>query len=210
MTKLQNLEARNGLEAWRQFVLEFEPRTAGRRRLHFTSLLRPAKTNNMEKLGETIEQWERGVCDYERVCKKALDEEIKIDVLAYLARDKVSEHLFFLFADKLQSYADARSVVFEFLDAHRAQHAASAAVPMHVGSLTQKGGKGKDGKGRKHGGQEGCKHGSPEGNKGKEKFAGECWVCGKAGHRSSECWYNPRTARQIMFIMFIIQGPRNP
>eukprot|EP00971_Amphidinium_carterae_P038278 752321-Amphidinium_carterae.1 len=112
-----------------ELVLEFEPRTAGRRRLHVTNLLRPAKTNNMEKLGETIEQWEREVRYYEKVCKTALDEEIKIGVLAYLASDKVSEHPF-LFADKLQSYADARKVVFEFLDAHRAQHAAFAAAPM--------------------------------------------------------------------------------
>eukprot|EP00971_Amphidinium_carterae_P182163 3615149-Amphidinium_carterae.1 len=104
MTKLQNVEAHNGLEAWRQ--LEFEPRTTGRRRLHVTGHLCPAKTNNMEKLGETIEQREREVRDYERVYKKALDEEIKIGVLTYLAPDKVSEHLS-LFADKLQSYADA-------------------------------------------------------------------------------------------------------
>eukprot|EP00971_Amphidinium_carterae_P349190 6490890-Amphidinium_carterae.1 len=44
----------------------------------------------MEKLGETIEQWEREVRDYARVCKKALDEEIKIGVLAYLAPDKAA------------------------------------------------------------------------------------------------------------------------
>eukprot|EP00971_Amphidinium_carterae_P073783 1458932-Amphidinium_carterae.1 len=66
MTKLQNMEVHNGLEAWRQLPLEFEPRTAGRRRLHLTNLLRPAKTNEMEKLGDTIEQWEREVRDYER------------------------------------------------------------------------------------------------------------------------------------------------
>eukprot|EP00971_Amphidinium_carterae_P035511 699254-Amphidinium_carterae.1 len=75
--------------------------------------------------------------------KKNLDEEIRIGVLAYLAPEKVSEHLF-LFADKLQTYADARKVVFEFLDAQRAQ-TASAVVPMDVDGLT-KGGKGKDGK----------------------------------------------------------------
>eukprot|EP00971_Amphidinium_carterae_P304336 6047932-Amphidinium_carterae.1 len=42
----------------------------------------------MEKLGETIEQWEREVRDYGKMYKKALDEEIKIGVLAYLARRK--------------------------------------------------------------------------------------------------------------------------
>eukprot|EP00971_Amphidinium_carterae_P300384 5968099-Amphidinium_carterae.1 len=188
MTKLQNVEAHNGLEAWRQLVLEFEPRTPGRKRLHLTSLLRPAKTNNMEKLGETIEQWEREVRDYERVRKEALDEEIKIGGHRYLAPDKVSENLF-LFADKLQSYADARKVVFEFVDAHRAQHTASAAVPLDVDALTQEGGKGKDRKGCKHGGQEGRKY------KGKEKFAGECWICGKAGHKSSECWHKDKKGK---------------
>eukprot|EP00971_Amphidinium_carterae_P204269 4053404-Amphidinium_carterae.1 len=134
MTKLQNVEVRNGLEAsrWRQLVLEFEPRTTGRRRLHLTNLPRPAKTNNMEKLGETIEPWEREVRDYERVYKRGLDEEIKIGVLACLAPEKVSEHLF-LFAGKLQAFADARKVVFEFIDAHGAQHATSAAVPIDVG-----------------------------------------------------------------------------
>eukprot|EP00971_Amphidinium_carterae_P238220 4729308-Amphidinium_carterae.1 len=59
-------------------------------------------------------------------------------------------------------------VVFEFLDAHRAQ-AASAAVPMDVDASTR-GGKGKDGKGCK-----GRKHGGQETSKAKEKFAGECW-----------------------------------
>eukprot|EP00971_Amphidinium_carterae_P032174 633383-Amphidinium_carterae.1 len=109
---------------------------------------------------------------------------------------KVSEHLF-LFADKLQTYADARKVVFEFLDAHRAQ-TASAAVPMDVDALTQKGGKGKDGKGRKHGGQEGRKYGSPDANSNKankDKFAGECWICGKTGHRSSDCWYKEKKGK---------------
>eukprot|EP00971_Amphidinium_carterae_P190259 3776181-Amphidinium_carterae.1 len=117
----------------------------------------------MEKLGETIEQWEKEVRDYEKMYKKALDEEIKIGVLAYMAPEKVSERLF-LFADKLQTYADARKVVFEFLDARRAQHAASAAVPMDVDALTGKGGKVKDGKGKKKGGNE-------ANNKAKEKFA---------------------------------------
>ena len=23
------------------------------------------------------------------------------------------------------------------------------------------------------------------------KFVGECWLCGRAGHKQSECWYNP-------------------
>eukprot|EP00971_Amphidinium_carterae_P159999 3172131-Amphidinium_carterae.1 len=63
---------------------------------------------------------------------------------------------------------------------------------MDVDALTQKGGKGKDGKGRKYGGQEGRKYGSREGNRGKEKFAGECWICGKAGHKSSECGYKDK------------------
>eukprot|EP00971_Amphidinium_carterae_P258867 5137720-Amphidinium_carterae.1 len=95
----------------------------------------------MEKLGETMEQWEREVRDHERVHEKALDEEIKIGVLAWSVSTSSCS------PDKLRSYADARKVVFEFLDPHRAQHVASAAVPMDVDALTQKGGKGKDGKG---------------------------------------------------------------
>eukprot|EP00971_Amphidinium_carterae_P200162 3972340-Amphidinium_carterae.1 len=137
MTKLQNVEAHNGLEAWRQLALEFEPRIAGRRRLHLTNLPRPAKTNNMEKL----------VRDYKKVCKRALDEEIKIGVLAYLAPGKVSEHLF-LFVDKLLAYAEAHKAAIELINAHRTQYAAGAAFPMDLDALNQKGGKGKDGKGR--------------------------------------------------------------
>eukprot|EP00971_Amphidinium_carterae_P318397 6328501-Amphidinium_carterae.1 len=89
MTKLQNVEAYSGLEAWRQLVLEFEPHTAGRRRLHLTNLPRPTKSKNMEKL----------------------DEEIKIGVLAYLAPDMVIEHLF-LFADKLRTTGVRRGAQF--------------------------------------------------------------------------------------------------
>eukprot|EP00971_Amphidinium_carterae_P113024 2238726-Amphidinium_carterae.1 len=66
---------------------------------------------------------------------------------------------------------------------------------MDIDGLT-KGGKGKDGKGRKHGGQESRKHGNPDANKtAKDKFAGECWICGKAGHRSSECWYKDKKGK---------------
>eukprot|EP00971_Amphidinium_carterae_P016370 322868-Amphidinium_carterae.1 len=62
---------------------------------------------------------------------------------------------------------------------------------MDVDSLA-KGGKGKDGKGGK-----GRKYGSPEafGNTNKEKFAGECLVCGRTGHKSSECWYNEKKGK---------------
>eukprot|EP00971_Amphidinium_carterae_P080440 1591745-Amphidinium_carterae.1 len=37
MTKLQNVEADNGVETWRQLILEFDPRTAGRKKLHLTN-----------------------------------------------------------------------------------------------------------------------------------------------------------------------------
>eukprot|EP00971_Amphidinium_carterae_P099608 1970046-Amphidinium_carterae.1 len=30
----------------------------------------------------------------------------------------------------------------------------------------------------------------------KEKFAGECWVCGKTGHKSSECWYKDKKGKE--------------
>eukprot|EP00971_Amphidinium_carterae_P211559 4197776-Amphidinium_carterae.1 len=58
---------------------------------------------------------------------------------------------------------------------------------MDVDALKGKGGKGKDGKGGKS-----RKHGGPEGKANKEKFAGECWVCGKTGHKSSECWHKDK------------------
>eukprot|EP00971_Amphidinium_carterae_P146457 2902912-Amphidinium_carterae.1 len=60
---------------------------------------------------------------------------------------------------------------------------------MDVDALTAKVGLGKDGKGGK-----GHKHGSPEANgkANKDKFAGECWTCGKAGHTSIECWHKDK------------------
>eukprot|EP00971_Amphidinium_carterae_P350480 6491569-Amphidinium_carterae.4 len=124
--------------------------------------------------------------------KKALDEEIKIGVLAYLAPEKVSEHPF-PSADKLQTYADARKVVFEFLDAQGAacRRCGCAHGRRRPHCDTGKGGNGKGGKGRKHGSPD-----ANNGNKtGKEKFAGECWVCGKTGHISSECWYKDKKGK---------------
>eukprot|EP00971_Amphidinium_carterae_P273031 5419015-Amphidinium_carterae.1 len=61
---------------------------------------------------------------------------------------------------------------------------------MEVDALA-KGGKGKDGKGGK-----GRKYGGPDasGKANKEKFAGECWVCGKTGNKSSECWYKDKNS----------------
>eukprot|EP00971_Amphidinium_carterae_P109182 2161928-Amphidinium_carterae.1 len=66
---------------------------------------------------------------------------------------------------------------------------------MDVDALTGKDGNGKDGKGGK-----GRKHGSPDANGNKtvkEKFVGECWVCGKTGHRSSECCTKTRKERTV-------------
>eukprot|EP00971_Amphidinium_carterae_P196955 3909089-Amphidinium_carterae.1 len=42
------------------------------------------------------------------------------------------------------------------------------------------------------------KHGRPEasGKANKEKFAGECCVCGKTGHKSSECRHKDKKGKE--------------
>ena len=53
-----------------------------------------------------------------------------------------------------------------------------------INAVSKTKGEGKGGKGKK-GGKSDSK------SQIKIKFAGECWVCGRAGHKQSECWYNP-------------------
>ena len=53
-----------------------------------------------------------------------------------------------------------------------------------INAVPKEKGGGKGGKGKK-GGKSDCK------GQITIKFAGECWACGRPGHKQSECWYNP-------------------
>ena len=53
-----------------------------------------------------------------------------------------------------------------------------------INAVSKTKGGGKGGKGKK---------GGKSDSKGQItiKFAGECWVCGRPGHKQQDCWYNP-------------------
>ena len=53
-----------------------------------------------------------------------------------------------------------------------------------INAVSKAKGGGKGGKGKK-GGKSDCK------GQITIKFAGECWVCGRAGHKQQDCWHNP-------------------
>eukprot|EP00971_Amphidinium_carterae_P136478 2704191-Amphidinium_carterae.2 len=59
---------------------------------------------------------------------------------------------------------------------------------MDVDALSQKGGKGKDGKSCKHN-QEASKDKDKENS---FKFAGKYWIRGKTGRKPSECWHKEK------------------
>eukprot|EP00971_Amphidinium_carterae_P052216 1027963-Amphidinium_carterae.1 len=127
LVKSQNVEQYNGLEAWRQLTLEYEPRTRGRQRMRLTQLLRPEKALNVNSTVDVLEAWEREVKEYERTFQKPVDEDIRIGVLTHLAPEKVAEHLY-LYSDTVRTYADARKVVVDYVEAMRSRQPGSLYV----------------------------------------------------------------------------------
>ena len=204
---------------------EYEPRSKGRLRARLNKLLRPPKPEKIEETMAAIETWERQVKEYEKAFKKPLDEEIRIGVITFLAPDKVEEHLH-LHADKYNTYADARKVVEDYVEAHikEDERDDGGTKPMDIDVLEKrlhalekgKGGKGKaKGKGKPTKGKGKGKKGDGKGKfKGKGKSAGGgvannggngaiegyCGSCGKWGHAQRDCWWSQSQQRSVNLI----------
>ena len=150
----------------------------------------------MTLLLQSIEAWERAVLTYNQQSKETIPEAILTSVLCNgIKNDKIREHIT-LNASRLVKYQDVRDEIVRISMASRhwtlTAESGSVPVPMEIGAVQQKGGKGKS-KGKK--GLEKTGKGPQEPKGGTAEETRECWYCGKLGHLSTDCRKKARDER---------------
>ena len=212
LDKVVNAGELEGLEAWRQLNLSYEPRVRSR---FAGQLLEILGWNFAGDVIARMEAFEREIHLYETSSKEKMSPGIKIGVvLRQLEEGQLKQHLL-MNAERLIDWDTFKS---EIISIRRAQATAGTTVSMDVGSAGKGPGSGKGnkwcnvcrkathntsdcwnkasvtspkggGKGKGDGGK-----GKGKGSKGKGKGKGsknsknvDCWKCGKTGHFASEC-----------------------
>jgi hypothetical protein len=195
LEKLRAAPVGNGLEVWRLFCEEWEPRQRMRFTAMLTSILR---VELKDPVLPALELWERSIREYEQQSGETVSDSIKASVLcSSVANAKIREHLA-LNASRLPDYPAVRSEIVKIVQAQRRWTTIDGeptAEPMEVDAL----GKGKN-KSKGKGKEKGLVKGKDKnGDKGKGK-AGKanskpdesketrtCHYRGKTGHLAAAC-----------------------
>ena len=159
LTVVKRAGAGEGLEAWRNLLRKYEPRT---KQTKVVKLLLSVLSFSFKghDIIDALERFEEECGEYEKEAGKSLDDEIKIGVTIRGIDDgPLREHLL-LHSERCTNYADFRSEVETIA---RARANATWASPMDISAF---------------GG----------GGKGGGKFSGTCNNCGKTGHKAKDCF----------------------
>ena len=205
---LRNVPSSTGYEAWRQLMLEMQPRTRQRQLALMTQL------NNMtfdmkKSLNEQLGKFDEVVRECERISGSTYPEDLKVSTLVNAAPGPLQVQLHMsLRADT--TYNELKEKVLAYERSTTKWQAASGlqfpavatndtATPMEIDAVSYAGGKkgdekGKKGKGKDRDGKGRPKGGKPKGGKPEPKKGGrptgKCHTCGKQGHFSRDCWHN--------------------
>ena len=187
LDKCHNAGVNEGFEAWRQFVLEWEPKLRSR----FVGLRMQAMAYKFTgDIPSALAAFERLVRDYESQSNKKIDDDEKIGVVLLGMEDsRVKEHLIRNSAG-LDTWPKMREEILEITRTQ--QYVDSQPTPMQLGAIPRggkdpKGGRPKGGKDPKGAGKKGKdKGGKADGGK-NPNGEKECFYCRKKGHVKAEC-----------------------
>lgn len=181
----------HGAEAWRRLFKRWDPIVAGRRRALLKQIISPERCRLDELVG-CWERWEQLIRRYEKQRDsegrhQVIPRDIKMTAFEMMLPPELENHLV-LNRSRINSYELQREEVQSILDAqiggkirelqikparsHRADDNA-----MDVDAFA-KGGKGGGG-GR----------GGGDSSSSAARFEGECYACGRYGHRGRDCWF---------------------
>eukprot|EP00971_Amphidinium_carterae_P351885 6492321-Amphidinium_carterae.1 len=179
---------RNGYEAWRLIVLEYEPTNTTRKLAVLSDVLK-APGLDCKKSPETFAiellRWEEQVRRYEEFPSSAgggparLDEDIKKAILLDRMPEELATHIRVLVSDRT-TYAELRDRIESFLSTKRMWSLGDSTGGVHM--VDDHKGKGK-GKGKSKDGK---------GGKDKDKGGGKpgaCACCGAPGHHKADCYW---------------------
>ena len=184
--KCHNAGVNEGFEAWRQFVMEWEPKL----RTRYVGLLMNVLVYRLrDDIPTKLAAFERTAHDYENQSAKTADDDIKIGVTMLGMEDmRVKEHHIRSSA-RITSWNQVREEILE--TTRTQQYIDSQPMPMQFGASPKSKGKGEDSKGKGKGkgkGEDKAKDAKNESSKKAESDdQRQCFYCQKTGHVKAEC-----------------------
>ena len=135
LTLVQQTSKKNGFEAWRRIVGEYEPRVAQRRLGLLSSLLyEPDFGKSVEEFLHKWRLWELSVANYEAMVGKVLDPELKVAAIVNFAPSEVQLHLRLNAAEYEENYDRLKSTLEGYLQSRRTWTTREPDVqPMEIG-----------------------------------------------------------------------------
>jgi len=164
LTIVRRAGSGEGLEAWRELVRKYEPRSKQTKVMRLIEVL--SFSFKEGQLLDSLERFEATVAEYEKEAGSSVPDDLKVGVVIKgIEKGSLKEHLL-LQSERCDTYESFRA---ELDVIARAQSIALfGPSPMDIDAFS-KGGKG-------------------GGGKGADKFTGKCDNCGKTGHKKAQCW----------------------
>ena len=189
LDKCHNVSANEGFEAWRQFVMEWEPKLRTR---YVGLLMNVLGYRFRDDIPSKLAAFERTVHDYENQSTKTVDD-IKIGVTMLGMEDmRVKEHLI-RNSVRITSWDQMREEILEITRTQ--QYIDCQPMPMQLGANPKSKGKGSESKGKESKGKgkdikgkdkaHDVKNESSRKTKSDDQI--KCFYCNMTGHVRAEC-----------------------